>query len=88
MDNLILACVSFVAGGLAGFFGRGFFDKMQDKGKADQANTFVLVVVTIIWATSVLIDIASPTYETSPLVHGLMGGIVGFFFRPYKDNEK
>lgn len=74
---LVLAIVSYTAGLLTGLFVRSAF-KMQ---KEDNGG-FVLMVVTIIWALSVIVDILSPQYETSPLIHGLMGAIVGFFYRP------
>jgi hypothetical protein len=51
----------------------------------ENSNQLVLIIVTTIWFMSMIIDIASPTYETSPYVHGLMGAIVGFFYR--KHNE-
>lgn len=74
---IILSGVSYVAGFLSGFLFRSVF-----KMKSEDNAAFVLIVVTIIWAISMLIDIISPQYETSPLVHGLMGAIVGFFYRP------
>ena len=74
---IILAGVSYVAGFLSGILFRSIF-----KMKTEDNSSLVLIVVTIIWALSMLIDIVSPQYETSPLVHGLMGAIVGFFYRP------
>ncbi len=85
MDTLIISVITFIAGVIVGFFGRGIFNKSDSS--ENRANTFVLVVVTLIWATSVLIDIASPTYETSPFIHGLMGAIVGFFFKPWQSSS-
>lgn len=73
--------VVFVAGFLSGFFSQ---DYLHDK-TINLAN-FVLIIVTVIWATSVVVDITSPTYTTSPLIHGLMGAIVGFFYRPKKES--
>lgn len=87
MDNVIIGILTFLAGIFVGFFGRGLFDRQGKRGE-NTANTFVLVIVTLIWATSVLIDILSPTYETSPLIHGLMGAIVGFFFKPWQTNQE
>ncbi len=82
---LIPTFLSFIVGTFVGFFGRGAFDKSEVKNE-NMANTFVLIIVTIIWASSVIIDIASASYETSPLIHGLMGAIVGFFFKPWQSN--
>lgn len=84
MDNSswIFPLVSFVVGILVGFFGGRLLDR--SKAESNVANTFVLVIVVLIWATSVIVDILSPNYETSPLIHGLMGAIVGFFFKPWQ----
>lgn len=79
---LIIACGAFIAG----YMTRDL--RLLLTGNINQDNgTVVLYVVSIVWAVSMLVDIISPTYETSPLVHGLMGAIVGFFYRP-KINEK
>lgn len=81
---LIITFIAFAAGAFSGFFARG----LVDKGKIRiEANTFVLVSVTLIWTLSMVVDIVSPTYETSPLLHGLMGAIVGFFFQPWKKHD-
>lgn len=81
VGNITIALVSFIAGTLVGFFGRGLFNGKDDK---IESNQMVLIVVTAVWAVSVLIDIVSPTYDTSPLIHGLMGAIVGFFYKPFQ----
>jgi ABC-type antimicrobial peptide transport system permease subunit len=47
----------------------------------------VLSAVTFVFTVSILVDIASLEYETSPLLYGIMGTIVGFFFYRPK-NEK
>lgn len=78
MNTLIIGLVSYVAGGLTGFF----LSRIYNPSANGRNGDVVLVVVTVIWALSMVIDIISPTYETSPLVHGLMGAIVGFFYRP------
>ena len=78
MNNVIIGIVSYAAGGLSGYFAARYFKPLQEQKNSDM----VLVVVTVMWALSMVIDIISPTYETSPLVHGLMGAIVGFFYRP------
>lgn len=78
MITIIVGISSYVAGLLSGWFVSRFYRPASDTNKGE----IVLVVVTAIWALSMIIDIISPTYETSPLVHGLMGAIVGFFYRP------
>ncbi len=84
LENLIIPVVTYVAGITTGFFLRGVLDR---KGSKQESN-FVLFAVTIIWVLSMLVDIASPNYETSTLVHGLMGAIVGFFYKFPKLNRK
>lgn len=41
---------------------------------------FVAIVVTLGWITATIAGIVLPTYSMSPLIHGLMGAIVGYFF--------
>lgn len=84
MDQTILVGVtSFTIGGVFGYILRG----VRDKRGADDNNSIVLLVVTFVWALSMAVDIASATYETSPLVHSLMGLIVGFFYKPFKKEQ-
>lgn len=78
MNTLIIGIVSYVAGLLSGYVVSRFYKPPDNANKGE----FVLIMVTIIWALSMIVDILSPQYETSPLVHGLMGAIVGFFYRP------
>jgi hypothetical protein len=85
MDSILIAIISYAFGIGTGYVGRWFFDKERTSNVSP--NTFVLVAVTIIWTISMLVDIASPTYETSPFVHGLMGAIVGFFFKPWQGKD-
>lgn len=82
-STLIIGLLSFVAGFITGFVFRGIKDK---RGDTDN-NSIVLMIVTVIWALSMLVDIISPEYETSPLVHGLMGAIVGFFYKPFSRQQ-
>ena len=79
--NVSIALVSYIVGVVSGIFLR---DKILSGVKQVEQNTFVLVVVTSIWAFSMLFDILNPEYTTNPLVHGLMGAIVGFFYKPTK----
>lgn len=80
---LIIPLIAYVAGFLSGFVLK---DHVDDK--TINSGSFVLTVVTIMWALSMFIDIANPEYTTSPLVHGLMGAIVGFFYKPGGQKEK
>lgn len=78
------ALVSFFLGIVSGIFIKERFLKDHDVA---QANNFVLVVVTVIWSLSMVYDIISPEYTTNPMVHGLMGAIVGFFYKPIKKED-
>ncbi len=85
--NPIFAIVSYALGFLSGYIAHQFIDKTEEK----ENSSLVLIVVTLIWATSVIVDIISPAYETSPLIHGLMGAIVGFYYKngkKYDQTEK
>jgi len=83
MDFIVYSIASFFGGFILGFVVRGIRDK---RGDTDN-NTIVLIIVTLMWALSMFVDITSTTYETSPLVHGLMGAIVGFFYKPINLNK-
>jgi len=78
MQTIIIGISSYIGGLLSGYFISRIWNPSPNQKNGDM----VLIVVTAIWALSMIIDIISPTYETSPLVHGLMGAIVGFFYRP------
>lgn len=82
--SFIVPIISYVAGLLTGIAAERFIHSRGMSDSQKQDGNIVLLVVTIVWAASMLVDIISPDYETSPLVHGLMGAIVGFFYRPQK----
>lgn len=82
IQELITSIGAFILGGIFGFFVRPIFDKKNLANKFTP-ETFILMTVTLIWAFSTLYDIFSPIYETPALVHGMMGVIVGFFFKPW-----
>lgn len=85
---IIVGFVTYGLGIFTGYLLRGFIDSgIKDRSP----NTMVLFAVTVVWVISMFVDILSPSYETPTLVHGLMGAIVGFFYKPFdrsKDNEK
>lgn len=78
IEYILIATVAYFLGLFSGLVIRTKF--LKDQKFED--NSFVLFVVTLMWAFSILFDIFSPTYETSPFIHGLMGAIVGFFYKP------
>lgn len=75
--NIPIAIISYGLGFLSGYWFRDKFKSLTQQ----QNSTFILLAVTGVWVISVLVDIASPTYETSPMLHGLMGAIVGYFYK-------
>lgn len=80
--NFVFAFISYILGIATGYYLRGV---TKDKANLQlNGNIIVLVIVSSIWAISMVMDIVSPSYETSPLVHGLMGAIVGFFYKQKK----
>lgn len=82
MQNLITGIIAYVAGLLTGIFaGRIIYTKDR---QSTINSDMILLVVTVVWALSMIVDIASPTWETPVAVHGLMGAIVGFFYRSTK----
>ena len=79
LNSLIFSIVSYMLGFATGYFVKS---KLENLKTPLNKSTLVLVTVSLIWAISMVIDIVSDQYETSPYVHGLMGAIVGFFYRP------
>ena len=76
IEHIIIALVSFAGGSLFGYYIRGRMD-----GRVSSDNHIVLLAVTTVWTVSVLVDLLTQSYQTSPLIHGLMGAIVGFFYK-------
>lgn len=82
--HLVISLVSGIVGFLLGFFFRNILGRdMESK----DAKMIVLILVSTVWFASVIVEIVNPAYHTNPMVHGLMGSIVGFFykFEPKKD---
>lgn len=46
----------------------------------DRLQTLIAVVITLGWIASTIAGILITAYTVSPLLHALMGGIVGYFF--------
>lgn len=90
MDTPIIhdATISVVSVGMG--FILGFLTKSAMVRRIDskQSETFVLVAVTVMWVISVAVDLLNADYQTSPLIHGLMGAIVGFYYKPKKGEHE
>lgn len=84
--KLTIAIVSYLLGIVTGYYGCEIVgSKLRINGGIDYRN-FVIIIISIGWIASVLVEIINPAYATNPLIHGLMGGIVGYFFKQ-KQNE-
>ena len=84
LSSLVFSIVAYMLGFATGYFVKSKVDELKTP---INKSTLVLVTVSLIWAISMIIDIVSDQYETSPYVHGLMGAIVGFFYKNHvKDN--
>ena len=84
-NQLIIALTAFLLGNVSGYLLHDVL-KRTIKMSDDSSKNFLLVVVTLVWAISMLVDIVSPEYEVPIAVHGLLGAIVGFFF--YRGGDK
>lgn len=80
LDSIAVATISFLIGNVSGFFISKMISKNVKGFDQDQRINYLIIVVSLMWVASLIVDILSPQYETSPLVHGIMGAIVGFFF--------
>lgn len=78
--NLILlvlvAVGSFALGVLVGWV----FSDHAEVDTSSKLKTMVAVAITLGWLATTIAGIALATYTVSPLIHGLMGAIVGYFF--------
>ena len=74
----VTAVISFLLGVVTGFVANNLV-----KSKIDDSSykNIVLLVILVMWTLSVAVELVNPTYKTNPLIHGLMGSIVGFFYK-------
>lgn len=85
INTISISLVAYLMGFASGFIIGKFLSR---RGVKIDEGKIVFIVVTVIWATSMLVDILNPEYETSTLVHGIMGAIVGFFYKPGKTKDE
>jgi len=83
--NVLSFVMGAIIGSVGGFITRGVVDK---KLQLIQAKDLVMLSVVSLFIISMLIDFISPNYETSPFLYGLMGAIVGFFYRPVNNGKE
>lgn len=85
ISYIVVALITGCSGFVLGYITRGIVDK---KMKEINASAIVLSAVTFVFTISVLVDILSIDYETPLALYGLMGVIVGFFFKPIGGTPK
>lgn len=71
---LISYILGFVSGGIVSIY-------LKKQIKDVSYKNVVLVIVSVMWTLSVAVELINPNYNTSPMIHGLMGSIVGFFYK-------
>lgn len=79
------ATVFFFMGFATGWIVRGIRDKSNSSINNEKV---IALLVAGIWAVSVIVDMINPSYETPIAIHGLMGGIVGFYYKDKLTNKK
>jgi hypothetical protein len=73
---ILLAITLFCLGILLGWV----MSNHAELSAQHKLKTMVAIVVTLGWITATISGILIATYTVSPLLHALMGAIVGYFF--------
>jgi heme/copper-type cytochrome/quinol oxidase subunit 2 len=85
MITLLSSIVCFCIGCLFGWAFRGLASEYNIELHYN-INNVIASVVLIAWFVSVMASVCVPDFEVDPLLHGIMGAIVTFFFT--KKNAK
>lgn len=86
MNTLLTAIVFYVLGFFSGVGVRSVFMALNKREllinlqTKDFGRAFITILVTIIWAILVLAELFDTNYHINPLIHGIFGSIVGYFF--------
>lgn len=73
---LAIAITLFILGvGIGWILTKGSQQTTKEKLK-----TGIAIAVTIVWIFAVVADVLVTGYTLSPLVHAIMGAVVGYFF--------
>lgn len=80
INTLVVAIISFALGNVSGFLVNKFLTNKVVGFDADARINFLVIIVTMAWLLSVIVDLLSVGYETPIQIHLLMGAIVGYFF--------
>lgn len=73
---VLVGIILFVIGILIGWL----FANQAELTVQNRLKTMVALVVSLGWITATIAGIIVGTYTVSPLLHALMGAIVGYFF--------
>lgn len=81
MQTLILYAISATVVFFVFGVGLGWIlTKDSDQSTKEKLKTGIAIAVTIVWMFAVIADIMMTGYTLSPLVHAIMGAVVGYFF--------
>lgn len=78
LRDIVLSVVSFAVGALVTFLIR---DIITIKMTKQSTGLGVSLIVTFMWAVSIIAEMVIPGFSVSPFVHGIMGVIAAFFFK-------
>jgi len=73
---ILLLATAFLVGVLIGWI----MSNHAEVTVRNKLRTLVAVVITLGWITAKIAGILIASYTVSPLLHALMGAIVGYFF--------
>ncbi len=77
--------IFFALGFILGYVVRGYKEKFNSTIDNEK---FIALLVSLIWAISVIVDMLNPVYDTPIALHGLMGAIVGFYYKRIFDKKQ
>lgn len=87
METSILGLTYFIIGFIIGFFFRIVFDSLRHHVKTrveimtkGEGRMAIATIVVIIWCVTIIAEIVNSSYKVNPLIHGIMGTVVGYFF--------
>lgn len=81
MNTLLLYILAIAGSAFVIGLGVGWvLTKDSELSQKSKLKTGISIVVTIVWLIAVIADIFMTAYTLSPLIHGIMGAIVGYFF--------
>jgi len=74
---LALSIITGITGIYLGWLARGGILELSE----EKVQLIISLVITIIWASSIVASILSPTYAVAPATHVIMGLVAAYFFK-------